>query len=828
MAVTTETKEANFVGNGSARSFPIMFPFLRASDIQASQTVDDVTTILSGWSISGTGIGSTITLVAAVPNGATLNLKRVMTLTQETNFANLGAFLPENHEKAFDNAAMQVQHVDGKLADIAAVAAAAGTSVAAVQTAMLATLATELATIRAEFTTQPGSVIDARTILATLGITARTSAAHMADKLNINDFGAAAPGTGAANDTAIAAALGVVDFAYVPRGTYAIATMPDLSRLYGPGVLSLGGVEFPLGGYISPTVPQNVYPNSQWQVASGHGVGTKMNHQGTGTHAALSITAYETGTNTPLCTCADVAQLKVGDLVAFNAPADICFRITLVEVIEVGGGGFRVLLPLGLKPTTSQACLAVPSMSGGTGTLGSGASFDWWSKTHQSALTGTATWTNGSNQVIGVGTAFTTELEVGTKIKTGLASVYATVLTVDSDTAVTLSDAYAGSTELGVATYRTGAITWREDNAVNTRKGSKYSCGFKKALGPAEHLSHVAPVRDLPRYLGQRLVCGFGVMHKVRNGAGTWRVFVNTNGTGGGLKYSTSSTAPVGVFDWRELTFIVPEDATYFISGVEFEGAAGDVYYVTHPMMAFGRYLGPWNYSQPKGEYLVPIVHAQFMSIINTTFNMPTTLADADGKGVDGDLYGTDNNAYKTFAVSPYAETNGIIAPTVKEVVGKLEGRCGSEGDAFGFSNNYLPGAAHVFGMLMYSVRSGFMMQPQKCSIPLDDNGRFHVIEGMIPLTGTVTFTNGSATVIGVGTRFLSELSNGMFIKQNTNSGAKFYKVKARASDTSLTLGVPGGADATFDEATAVGAGALKMHGNFYNLSLEGNAYLLS
>jgi len=53
-------------------------------------------------------------------------------------------------------------------------------------------------------------------------------------------------------------------------------------------------------------------------------------------------------------------------------------------------------------------------------------------------------------------------------------------------------------------------------------------------------------------------------------------------------------------------------------------------------------------------------------------------------------------------------------------------------------------------------------------------------------LTGTVTFTSGSATVSGSGTAFSTELEAGYLIKKST--GTRWYRVYSIASDTSLTL----------------------------------------
>jgi hypothetical protein len=56
-------------------------------------------------------------------------------------------------------------------------------------------------------------------------------------------------------------------------------------------------------------------------------------------------------------------------------------------------------------------------------------------------------------------------------------------------------------------------------------------------------------------------------------------------------------------------------------------------------------------------------------------------------------------------------------------------------------------------------------------------------------LTGTVTFTSGSATVTGSGTDFDGELAQNYYIKPSTKS--HWYRVYSVESDTSLTLDEP-------------------------------------
>jgi hypothetical protein len=58
-------------------------------------------------------------------------------------------------------------------------------------------------------------------------------------------------------------------------------------------------------------------------------------------------------------------------------------------------------------------------------------------------------------------------------------------------------------------------------------------------------------------------------------------------------------------------------------------------------------------------------------------------------------------------------------------------------------------------------------------------------------LTGTITFTNGSATVTGSGTAFLSELTTQNYIKATAHAETALGDVDSVESDTSLTLAAP-------------------------------------
>ena len=63
----------------------------------------------------------------------------------------------------------------------------------------------------------------------------------------------------------------------------------------------------------------------------------------------------------------------------------------------------------------------------------------------QESLTGTVTLTNGSTAVTGSSTLFTTELAVGDRIILDADETWATILSIESNTALTLSAVYAGT-----------------------------------------------------------------------------------------------------------------------------------------------------------------------------------------------------------------------------------------------------------------------------------------------------------------------------------------------------------------------------------------------
>jgi len=307
---------------------------------------------------------------------------------------------------------------------------------------------------------------------------------------------------------------------------------------------------------------------------------------------------------------------------------------------------------------------------------------------------------------------------------------------------------------------------------------------------------------------GRPLSFGFKSIRKT--GSGSRRLYITTNGTGGTTTYSSASSA-TGVVSQVVSLASVPSDATTVEYGIELTGASGDTFYLACAMAAQTARLAAGVYTQPRNEYLIPIVHAQFHSFLNASLqgSFGTTL---DGAG------------QLSFAVRPYPETKGVIAPTVRALTVKWEARCESVNDGIGMAQQ--AAVPLVYGPLLHSQVGG-MQNVMKCELALKSDGTASCFVNFdVPLTGTLSFTNGSATVTGSGTKFLTELSNepspggGMLIRSNTDN--LIVAVASRASDTSLTLA------ANYAGTTHSGVTTKKSRANWYNSSMEVNGVLLS
>lgn len=98
-------------------------------------------------------------------------------------------------------------------------------------------------------------------------------------------------------------------------------------------------------------------------------------------------------------------------------------------------------------------------------------------------------------------------------------------------------------------------------------------------------------------------------------------------------------------------------------------------------------------------------------------------------------------------------------------------------------SKHLLRRSGNSWGAVLYSVISNNAIHHQTSTLTRN-------------LTGTITFTNGSTAVTGVGSLFTSELRIGDWIRLSTDadSTASYRRVSAITSDTGLTLGATYGA----------------------------------
>jgi hypothetical protein len=117
MSLSTTTRRNDYTGNGSNSVYAYSFKIFSQSDLQVTvRSTDDVETTLTlttDYTVSSVGStsGGNVTLVNAsqawltagkLTSGYILTIRRVVTLTQNTDIRNQGSFYPETHEEQFD------------------------------------------------------------------------------------------------------------------------------------------------------------------------------------------------------------------------------------------------------------------------------------------------------------------------------------------------------------------------------------------------------------------------------------------------------------------------------------------------------------------------------------------------------------------------------------------------------------------------------------------------------------------------------------------------------------------------------------------------------
>jgi hypothetical protein len=129
-------------------------------------------------------------------------------------------------------------------------------------------------------------------------------------------------------------------------------------------------------------VVNNILPNSKWQVSTAMSFDTLEAYHGNGVYPPLNVSAYTTGDNLVVCSCADTFDLGVGVIGYFSAAAHANMKLTAVVVTAVvANTSFTVRLPQGLLGAASAACTFTPIQAGGLASVGTGDAFDGWGKT---------------------------------------------------------------------------------------------------------------------------------------------------------------------------------------------------------------------------------------------------------------------------------------------------------------------------------------------------------------------------------------------------------------------------------------------------------------
>lgn len=118
MTLSNTNTRMDFVGNGAVSNYSFTFKIFANSHLKVTQRdTDDVETLLvldTDYTVTGAGdtAGGSITLTAGnLPSDYVLTIRRVVPVTQETDFRNQGDFFPDIHEDQFDLTTMIEQQL---------------------------------------------------------------------------------------------------------------------------------------------------------------------------------------------------------------------------------------------------------------------------------------------------------------------------------------------------------------------------------------------------------------------------------------------------------------------------------------------------------------------------------------------------------------------------------------------------------------------------------------------------------------------------------------------------------------------------------------------
>lgn len=122
MTIVSTNNRNDYVGNGATAVYSYTFKIFAITDLKVTKrdlvNVETVLTIGTDYTVSGAGdpSGGSITLTAgSLPSGYRITIRRLRTLTQNTDIRNQGSFYPETHEDTFDILTMVDQQQQNEL-----------------------------------------------------------------------------------------------------------------------------------------------------------------------------------------------------------------------------------------------------------------------------------------------------------------------------------------------------------------------------------------------------------------------------------------------------------------------------------------------------------------------------------------------------------------------------------------------------------------------------------------------------------------------------------------------------------------------------------------
>ena len=121
MTLSTTTSRAVYAGNGVTTIFSFPYRFLVNGDLEVTlfdaDGVPDPQVLTTDYTVLGADLdaGGSVTMIVAPAVGQTLVIRRVVDLTQETDYNSGDAFPAETHERALDKLTMMDQQLQEQI-----------------------------------------------------------------------------------------------------------------------------------------------------------------------------------------------------------------------------------------------------------------------------------------------------------------------------------------------------------------------------------------------------------------------------------------------------------------------------------------------------------------------------------------------------------------------------------------------------------------------------------------------------------------------------------------------------------------------------------------